>query len=92
MILYGLAASYHQSLMTPESVYVAISSARVEMQVGKEGRKKKRGKKKNPEHQDRAKLTTEQKKGKKKDVLREQLYRGYGEGISRGWREWYFTG
>ena len=44
------------------------------------------------EHQDRAKLTTEQKKGKKKDVLREQLYRGYGEGISRGWREWYFTG
>ena len=40
-IVYGLAAPYHQSPMTPESVYVAVSLARVKMQDGREGRGKK---------------------------------------------------
>ena len=63
MILYGLAASYHQSLMTPESVYVAVSSARVKIQDGREGRKKNKNKKRERRKpEDRAKLTTEKKK------------------------------
>ena len=63
-VVCGLAASYCQSLMTPESVYVAVSSARVKIQDGREGRKKNKNKKRERRKtEDRAKLTTEGEKG-----------------------------
>ena len=59
MILYGLAASYHQSLMTPEPINAAVSSTRLRCIMGENKGKKNPNK---TEHQDRAKLTTEKKK------------------------------
>ena len=56
--VHGLAAPYNESLTTPESVYVAVSSARVKMQGGRKERKRNPNKTK---HQDRAKLKKEQK-------------------------------
>ena len=93
-IMYGLTAPCCQSLTTPESVYVAVPSARVKMQDGREGRKfptPQKIKHNKTEHQDRAKLNKNN--SKKKNMLRgtnkfsEVVVRGF---LGRG--EWYPKG
>ena len=78
-----IGCTYHQSLMTLESVYVAIPSARVKIQDGRKEKKKKK------KHQDRVIW-----KNNQKNVAEwsKQDFRGCGEGISRRWGEWYPTG
>ena len=72
--------------MTPKSFYVAVSPKRVEMQDVREGRVKKKKNTNQTEYQHRAKLTRE-KKEKEKEWAEwsEHIYRGCGEGVSRGW-------
>ena len=73
---YGLAAPYSESLTTPESVYVAVSSTRVKMQEEREKTKQNK-----TEHQDRVKLKKEQKgslSGAKR--ISEIVVRGFPKG------------
>ena len=79
-IVCGLAAYYCQSLMTPESVYVSVSSAMVKMQ---DGWKEKQNK---AEHQDRVKLKYKNKKMllSGMNTISEVVVRGFQEGGRSG--------